>query len=79
MSKRKKPSPWLTAGCCEGCWNAKGKRCTCRCNSKFHGAGVSTKNYPRVDEFNDHPELMGLLFLEPAQGKDDKAGAKYIG
>lgn len=25
--------------CCEPCWNAKGKECSCRCGGIFHGEG----------------------------------------
>jgi len=30
--------PWENV-CCESCWNAKNKRCICKCNGRYHGLG----------------------------------------
>lgn len=30
--------------CCKACWNAKGKRCKCRCKGQYHGAGKKKAN-----------------------------------
>lgn len=35
--------PWKGI-CCEQCWNAKGKRCTCSCGGAFHGIGHARNN-----------------------------------
>lgn len=37
--------PWKEAGCCKACWEALEKRCKCRCNGRFHGAGRVRDNH----------------------------------
>ena len=56
----KAEKPW-TGLCCSGCWNAKHKRCTCRCEGKFHGAGVH-KNF-------DEGEMELMESLRQGEGK----------
>lgn len=36
--KAKKTEPWKGI-CCKACWNAHGKRCTCKCGGANHGKG----------------------------------------
>lgn len=38
--------PWKGI-CCEACWNAKGKRCRCRCGGAFHGIGRANGEHKR--------------------------------
>ena len=51
----KAKEPWQDI-CCEACWNAREKKCTCHCGGIYHGEGLK-----REENYGDKIIADGLV------------------